>query len=202
MRRAIGVHDGIHSQNRTRENLQQSVNDANSLGRSLNLPREVRKRASSIASEADGMGFCRFTASPILVAAALYVACREYKVSMTLRELAIGLGTDARDIRRCYNTILERMHISPPALEGRRYVQHLSLRHPVSKKAISISEEIIQKTTSNGIGGRNPMTLAAASLYVACQSIGERITQSELAEAAGVGVVSVRQTSKAIRALI
>ena len=44
------------------------------------------------------------------------------------------------------------------------------------------------------------MTLAAAALYLACCGMGEKVTQAEVADAAGVGEESVRECCKAIRA--
>jgi transcription initiation factor TFIIIB Brf1 subunit/transcription initiation factor TFIIB len=46
------------------------------------------------------------------------------------------------------------------------------------------------------------MTIAAASLYLACCSMGENVTQAEVAEAAGVGEQSVRDCCKEIRNLM
>jgi transcription initiation factor TFIIB len=93
------------------------------------------------------------------------------------------------------------MHISRPELNENGYVYHLALKKPISDQALRQSEEIIHTINSKGLGGRNPMTLAAAALYIACCSLGENITQAEVAEAAGVGEQSVRDCCKEIRLL-
>jgi transcription initiation factor TFIIB len=171
------------------------------LSASLNVPEGVKERAISIASEAAAMRSRRPTPGIVLSAAALYVACRESKVPMTFRELAAASGADLRDIGRCYAGLLERMNIARPGLNGGTYVHHLALKPPLSEETYRASEEIIKQSTSAGLDGRNPMTLAAAALYLASCGNGEKVTQSEVADAAGVGEESVRECCKAIRAM-
>ena len=201
MRQAVRFHGGPGSEAHTREGFLQFLHELNLVADSLGLPREVKKRAASVCADAAAMRFCRVTSRPVLAAAALYVACRECRVPTTLRELAGATGTDPRAVGRCYTTMLERMHITRPQLNGRPYVHHLVLKHPLPDEAYAKSEEIIRRTTDAGLGGRNPMTIAAASLYLACCGLGENVTQAEVAEAAGVGEESVRECCRELRTL-
>jgi transcription initiation factor TFIIB len=171
------------------------------LSGSLNIPEGVKERAISIASEAATMRSRRPTPGIVLSAAALYVACRESKVPATFRELAAASGADLKDIGRCYTGLLERMNIARPGLNGGTYVHHVALKTPLSEETYRASEEIIKRSTSAGLDGRNPMTLAAAALYLASCGNGEKVTQSEVADGAGVGEESVRECCKAIRAI-
>ena len=165
----------------------------------LDLPSEVRRRACSICADAVTMYKCHGIPRPVLAAAGLYIGSREEKIPVTLRELAEASGCDLRMLGKCYVSMLEVMHISRPELNGRGYVYHLALKRPVSDQAFAAAQEIIHAATIKGLAGRNPMTLAASSLYLACCGIGENITQAELAEAAGVGEESVRECCRAVR---
>ena len=177
------------------------IRELNLLAKSFGLPREVSRRAGMICADAAAMRFCRAASKPVLAAAALYVACREHGEAVTLRELGDATGTDPREIGRCYGTILQRMHIDRPGLNGKRYVSHLDLGRPLPAETYRTSEEIVRQATRAGLGGWNPMTLAAASLYLACCAAGAKVTQAEVADAAGVGEESVRECCKAIRSL-
>ena len=165
----------------------------------LNLPPEVKRRAGSICADAVTLHRCTGIPRPVLAAASLYIGSREARVPVTLRELAEASGSDLRMVGKCYLSMLELMHISRPELNGRGYVHHLALKKPVSDQALSLAQETIKNATNGGLAGRNPMTLAAACLYLACCSMGENITQAELAEAAGVGEESVRECCRAVR---
>lgn len=192
-------HEGPDSMIHTREGLVRFIDDMNALAESLNLPNAVKRRAGSIVRDAATMRFCRVISRPIIAAAVLYVACREHDEPVTLRELADATATDPRDVGRCYATVLERMHIARPALDDGQYVHHLSLSRPLPAEAYKMSEDIIRRAAQSGLEGRNPMTLAAAALYIACCNMGERITQAEVSNAAGIGEESVRECCKAIR---
>lgn len=199
MRHAAGFHDAPSSEVRTREGLAQFVCELDSVADALGLPAAVKRRADSIVNDAVAMRFCRVISRAVLAAASIYVACRERGHPLTLREIADATGTDPRDVGRCYTTMLERMHITRPGLNGGEYVHHLALDRPLSEETYKASEDIVRRATQSGLGGRNPMTLAAAALYLACCGMGEKVTQAEVSDAAGVGEESVRECCKAIR---
>jgi transcription initiation factor TFIIB len=59
---------------------------------------------------------------------------------------------------------------------------------------------IINEAKKKGIvTGKDPMGLAAASLYVACVLEGERKTQKEIADVANVTEVTVRNRYKGLK---
>jgi transcription initiation factor TFIIB len=167
----------------------------------LLLPFEVRKRAAEICHNAEAASLGRGISPAVLAAAILYIACREKKTPVTLRDFAFASDSDPREVGRTYLHLLENMHLSRPGLNGEGYVNHIALKRPASGEALRLSQEIINTVSLKGLGGRNPMTLAAASLYIACCTLGENVTQADVAEAAGVGEESVRECCKEIRAL-
>ena len=201
MKQTVRFRTGPGSEARSHGELAQFVQEMNALADALGLTHEIKERAASIAADAAAMRFCRVTTRPALAAAALYVACREQKNPTTLRELAQASGIGPREVGRCYTAILERLHIARPGLNGRSYVHHLVLGQALPAEVYSLSEDIVKRSTLAGVGGRNPMTLAAAALYVACCAGGVKVTQAEVADAAGVGEESVRECCKAIRSI-
>ena len=60
--------------------------------------------------------------------------------------------------------------------------------------------KILNEAKVQGISaGKDPMALAAAALYVACVLEGEKKTQKEIAEAANVTEVTVRNRYKGLK---
>ncbi|HYB07832.1 MAG TPA: transcription initiation factor IIB family protein [Nitrososphaerales archaeon] len=200
-KQALHPQDRGSARHYRREELSEIRGEAASIADKLGLPAEVKKRADAICSDATAKRLDHGVTHPVLAAASLYVGCRETKIPVTLRDLAEASGSDVREVGKCYVALLNRMHISRPDLDSNRYVYHISLKRPVSDEVLRQSQETIRYATLNGLCGRNPMTLAAASLYLACCSLGENVTQAELAEAAGIGEESVRECCKAIRLL-
>ena len=177
------------------------VHDVAEVSARLRLPPEIKRRALTLCSEMRTGSFERGVPRNVLATATLYVACRELKSTVTLRELAAATNLDPRVIGRCYLDLLENMHISRPSLNGKGYVYHIPLKRPIPEEVLKQAQEIINLMSLRGLGGRNPMTLAAAALYLASCNLGENVTQAEVAEAAGVGEESVRECCKEIRTL-
>jgi len=200
MKQAAAFHEGNFG-GHGKEYFRDAMSEVKKLATDLHLSAQVTRRASVICGDAFSMHLGKDLSPQILSAAAVYVGCREAQKPVTLKDLAYASHLDPRAVGRCYVKLIERMHISRPELNENGYVYHLTLKRTVSEQALKQSQEIIQGINSKGLGGRNPMTLAAAALYIACCNLGEVITQSEVAEAAGVGEQSVRDCCKEIRLL-
>jgi len=68
------------------------------------------------------------------------------------------------------------------------------------KKTKRKALEILKKAEEGKISaGKDPMGLAAAALYVACVMNGENKTQKDVAEAAGVTEVTIRNRYKGLK---
>lgn len=136
---------------------------------------------------------------PVIAASSLYTACRENHAPVTIKDLAAATESNPREIGRCYRSIISRMNIPPPNLNGTRYAFRVAEAVHASEEATRLSLDVVRNSISKGLGGRNPMTLAAAAVYLACLTTGENSRQSDVAEAADVSEVSVRECVKAVR---
>ena len=87
-----------------------------------------------------------------------------------------------------------------PISDPLTYVSKIAEKNGVSGKtqgtAIAILREARRKRFS---AGKDPMGMAAAALYIACLQNNEKITQKDIAEAAGVTEVTVRNRYKALK---
>ena len=81
------------------------------------------------------------------------------------------------------------MKLTSPSDYIPRFATQLSLSGEVESKAISI----IKKAKDNGlINGKGPIGIAATALYIASILLGERKSQRDIAEIAGVTEVTIR----------
>ena len=64
--------------------------------------------------------------------------------------------------------------------------------------ASNAKEITLKARRKRAAAGKDPMGLAAAALYIACLQHNERKTQKDIAEAAGVTEVTVRNRYKAL----
>ncbi len=138
----------------------------------------------------------------LVAAASLYAACREERIPVTLTEFAGQNGLKADEVGRCYRRIVEQALITPPAPNGTRYVDKVARMAGVAEESRKLSQEVERGAIEAGFENGNPMVVAAASVYLACLMSGENRTQADIAAAAGVGVISLRECAKKIRKLM
>jgi transcription initiation factor TFIIB len=70
------------------------------------------------------------------------------------------------------------------------------LGEKTQRMAMSTMNDLINKEIS---AGKDPMGLAATVLYLSCLTVGEATTQKEIAEAAGVTEVTIRNRIKDLK---
>lgn len=169
------------------------------LAQELSLPDSVREGSERICENLVNKNLMPRRSIPVVAASSLYTICRETHTPVTLRDLAVVTDSNPREIGRCYRSIISRMEIPPPNLNGTCYVYRVAGAVRASQEATDLSLQIVKHAVERGLGGRNPMTLAGAAVYLACLITGEDSRQSDVAEAAGVSEVSVRECIKAVR---
>lgn len=168
----------------------------------VRLPDEVRARAMPICCAMVERKLARGRQIGIIAGSSIYAACRESRVPLTLKELAGASHATPGELGRIYMLIIDRMEIKPPSPNGSSYIAKVAMKIHASEEVERLSQEVESRAVRAGLGGRNPMSLAAAALYAASLSKGEPVTQAVLAEAADVSVISLRETAKGMRLLL
>jgi len=163
----------------------------------LKLPRSVEEEAAMIYTQAVQRGLVRGRSMESVVAGALYAACRRHEVPRTLDELSEASGIEKKEIGRTYRFVTRELGIkilpSNPADYIARFASSLKLAPSTQSKAVEVLEKAqLSELTS----GRGPTGIAAAALYVSALIHGEKRTQREVADVAGVTEVTIRNRYK------
>ncbi len=187
----------IRISNATERNLAFALSELDRMASALGLPKSVRETAAVIYRKAIEKNLIRGRSIEAVVAAALYAACRQAGVPRTLDEIAQYSRVDRKEIGRTYRFIARELGLklmpTSPADYVPRFCAALGLSGEVQRKAI----EIIKKAEERELtSGRGPTGVAAAAIYIASILCGERRTQREVAEVAGVTEVTIRNRYK------
>jgi len=181
-------------------NLAQAMAELDRLSDKAYIPGPVKEKAAVIYRKALDKGLVRGRSIAAIAAASLYAACRTTRTPRTLREIAEASFVDKKDVARCYRLLLRDLKIRMPIADPLTYVSKIAERTGISGQtqgvAIKILHEAKRKRAS---AGKDPMGLAAAALYIACLQRNEKKTQKDIAEAAGVTEVTVRNRYKSLR---
>ncbi|MEM0001279.1 MAG: transcription initiation factor IIB [Desulfurococcaceae archaeon] len=174
-------------------NLAQAMNELDRLADLLNLPTYIREEAAKIYREAVDKGLVRGRSIESVIAAAIYLACRLRKLPRTLDEIEEYSRVSRKEIARCYRLLLRELSIKVTTSDPADFVPRISHALGLSGAVVRTAIEILNKAREAGVlGGKDPVGLAAAAVYLACEKLGEERSQKEIANVAGVTEVTVR----------
>jgi transcription initiation factor TFIIB len=132
-----------------------------------------------------------------VVAGSLYAACRRHEVPRTLDELSEASGIDKKEIGRTYRFVTRELGITILPSNPIDYIARFSSSLKLSPETQSKAIKILEKAQSEELtSGRGPTGIAAAALYVSALVHGEKRTQREVADVAGVTEVTIRNRYK------
>ena len=163
----------------------------------LKLPRSVEEESGRIYTLAVQRGLVRGRSMESVVAGSLYAACRRHEMPRTLDELSEASGTDKKEIGRTYRFITRELGISILPSNPADYIPRFASSLQLSAEAQSGAVEILESAQREELtSGRGPTGIAAASLYLSALMRGEKRTQREVADVAGVTEVTIRNRYK------
>src|SRR3989338_10015228 len=170
-------------------NFRQAFSELDRLKDKLGVGDAVIEKAAYIYRKALEKGLVRGRSISALIASALYAACRDTETPRT-----------RKDIARCYRLLLRELNLKMPVVDPVKCISRIASKAGLSEKTKRAATKILQTAEEQKISaGKDPMGLAAAALYVACVTNGENKTQRDVAEAAGVTEVTIRNRYKGLK---
>jgi transcription initiation factor TFIIB len=104
-------------------------------------------------------------------------------------------------LSRSYRLLVLELDIKVPSMDLMKCIVKIANKAKLSEKtqrtAMSTMNDLINKEIS---AGKDPMGLAATVLYLSCLAVGEATTQKDIAVAAGVTEVTIRNRFKDLKA--
>ena len=178
-------------------NLAFSLSEINRMSSHMGLSRNLQEIASKIYRKAVDADLIRGRSMEGVASAALYAACREAKIPRTLEEVAEASQVGKREVAKNYRFISRELDINLPPTDPVRYVARFCSDLEISGETRVRAIEIIREAQDKRItSGKSPTSTAAGAIYIAAMCQGERKTQSDVAEAANVTEVTVRNRYK------
>jgi len=164
---------------------------------SMSLPRTVRETAAMIFRKAALKKLVRGRSIEGVTAASLYAACRQCNVPRTLDEISNTARISRKEIGRTYRYISRELELKLMPTSPQDYISRFCSALKLSADVKAKTLEILHEATNRELtSGRGPTGIAAASLYIASVLCGERRTQREVADVAGVTEVTIRNRYK------
>jgi transcription initiation factor TFIIB len=178
-------------------NLMLAMSELQRLSEVLHMPSSVHDMAAIIYRKALNEGLVRGRSIGGMVAGSLYASVRFTKVPRTLKEIAEASQRTQKEIARSYSVIVRNLDMRMPVDDPTYYVTKVAEKAKVSSDveglAINLMNEAKRRYATTG---KDPSGLAAAILYLSARMLKEKATQAQLAKAANVTEVTVRNRKR------
>jgi len=183
-------------------NLQKALSELLKMKEKLSLSDAIAEKAAYIYRKALEKKLIRGRSISALMAAALYAACRESGTPRTIKEVSSEINIRRRDLAVSYRMLLRELDMKMPVVDSIQCIARIASQAGVSEKTKRHAIKILKKAEeSQSLAGKDPMGLAASSLYLASLKTGEKISQKQVALASGVTEVTIRNRCKGLKFL-
>ena len=181
-------------------NFRQAFSELSRLKDKLTISDSVLEKAAYIYRKALQKGLVRGRSISALIAASLYAACRNTETPRTLNDIGQAANIKRKDIARCYRLLHRELDLKMPVVNSIQCISRIASKIGISEKTRRSASLILKEAHENHeSAGKDPMGLAAAALYLSCVKNGENLTQRDIAEAANVTEVTIRNRYKSLK---
>jgi len=184
----------------TDRNLIRAFNELDRVKDKLGLSDAIIEKTAYIYRKAREKQLIRGRSTSSILSAAIYIACREMSASRTLKEVIDITNIKRKVISRAYRMLVSELDIKMPLVDPMKCVAKIANKAKLSEKTTRMAMRTMSDLTKKEISaGKGPMGLAATVLYLSCLSNNEHATQRDIAEAAGVTEVTIRNRVKDLK---
>ncbi len=184
----------------TDRNLIQAFSELGRLKDKLGLSDAIMEKTAYLYRKAQEKSLVRGRSTSSILAAAIYAACRGMEASRTLRDVADATNVKRKALSRSYRILVLELDIKVPLVDPMKCIAKIANKAKLTEKTKRMAMDTMHDLVGKEISaGKLPMGLAATVLYMACLTNDESKTQKEIADAAGVTEVTIRNRFKDLK---
>lgn len=185
----------INSSNQ--RNLVKALGVMHQLANELNVPRSVTENAALVYRQMLSKGATRGRSIENLVAASLYIGCRMCNVSKSLTVISEAVHISKKEAARNYRYLINLLDQDVPGISTGKIISMLVNQLNRSGCVERVALDVLRVAYDLKItSGKSPSGIAAASTYMACILLDEKVNQGSVASKAGVTEVTIRNRYK------
>lgn len=184
-------------------NLMMGLRDISRMSSVLGLPNNVKETAAVVHRRAVQKKLIIGRSTFGIATAAVYAACRMCGVPRTIEEVACvsqlddRSGTARRDVARSYRVLARELQLGLETPTPFDFIERLSSDLELPRNVRARTIEIMKVATDRNISvGKSPVSITAAAIYIASRELSQKCRQRDIASAAGITEVTVRNRYK------
>lgn len=174
-------------------NLGTAFTQLHALKTKLAIPDNVLEKTAYLYRKAISKKLLRGRSIQPFALASLYVACRETNTPRSLDEIAKEGNIRRTTLSRAVRQMIRALDLKLEQYDHTAFITKISNMLTLKEKTKRDAIEIFHESKKYGIvTGKNPVAVAAASIYISCLVNQEEITQTNLSEISGISAVTIR----------
>jgi transcription initiation factor TFIIB len=189
---------------RSERNILTAFRDISNWCDQFSLPKTISDIAKQLYKRSDEEKLLRGKPLDAVIAACIFIACRQAHVPRTFREICNLTHVSKKVLGQCYKALEQAFNLSPGATSTShsssgpttgpenllvRYCNHLDLPAQVQ----SICSDIIVAARKHGIAdGRSPVSIAGGAIYFTCHLLGKVKSVRDISAVAGVSEGTIK----------
>jgi len=189
---------------RSERNILSAFRDISNWCDQFSLPKTISDIAKQLYKRSDEEKLLRGKPLDAVIAACIFIACRQAHVPRTFREICNLTHVSKKVLGQCYKALEQAFNLAPGASTNTispnssssgpenllvRYCNHLDLPPQVQ----SICSDIIIAARKYGIAdGRSPVSIAGGAIYFTCHLLGKVKSVRDISEVAGVSEGTIK----------
>jgi len=188
---------------RSERSLLAALRDISSWCDQFSLPKTISDIAKQLYKRSDDEKLLRGKPLAAVIAACIFIACRQAHVPRTFREICDLTKVSKKLLGQCYKALEQAFNLSPGASASAttpgvsagpenmlaRYCNHLDLPPHVQ----SVCADIIVAARAKGIAdGRSPVSIAGGAIYFTCHLLNVPKSLRDISAVAGVSEGTIK----------
>ncbi len=163
---------------------------------------KIVEEAISIFKKAKGVRSRRGSTIASSAAACIYLACKNHSVERSIKEIADAFNIKPSMLLKAYSKIIFDLGINPPSTNNSKILYRLGNNLSISGKVLNDALLLLSRLSkSNLFMGKNPIGLAAATLFIASKKNNQHIRLRHISREAQVSDVTLRKFIKLVSSM-
>ncbi len=175
-------------------NLRYAFNKLNNIKHKLGLSNSIAEKSFYLYRKASSLGLVKGRTTEGILSAAIYLACKELGTPKTLKEISVITNLKIKSISKYSRLLIFGLDLKPiPVIDPIKCIvkiaNNLKLDEKTKHKAIKIMKEVMREEIHVG---KNPLSIAASTIYAVCKTKEKDKSQLEIANSADISAVVIR----------
>jgi transcription initiation factor TFIIB len=173
----------------------EALTHLNQMAALTTLPNQVIETAAIILKKIFNAIQPRADKLKILALTSLVIAARKHEIPVRVRELLLKFSIDEEEYWKFISDVYFKVNINEfkAYIDPRKHLPSIIANLSLSQKTYMLAAKIIETMKKGGLTeGKDPAGIAAACVYIASILTDEKKTQKQVAEAANVTEVTIR----------